>query len=128
LPVHRTAKLTYPGRLPAGGAHDTVDDDVHAVVAHTPEPAARSSRSATDGVTSLVSKERPVIVTIVEADAAWLTGNVRVIEAPAHAVRKPRFATRRSPRMDGARCVKKRGATIHRRGKCKQHQRSEQGP
>ena len=83
MPVHRTAKLTYPGRLPAGGAHDTVDDDVHAVVAHTPEPAASPSRSATDGVTSLVAKERPVIVTIVEDDAGWLTGTVEVIDCPA---------------------------------------------
>jgi len=103
LPAHRTAKLTYPGRLPAGGAHNNDDDDVHAVVAHTPEPAARSSRSATDGVTSLVSKERPVIVTIVEADAAWLTGNAEVIEAPAHAVRKPRFADPPKPTQGWAR-------------------------
>ena len=70
MSAHRTARLTYPGRLPTGGAHNTVDDDVQDVVAHEPEPAARSSRSATDGVTSLVSKERPVIVTIVEPDAA----------------------------------------------------------
>ena len=82
--AHRTARLTYPGRLSAGGAHNTVDSDVHDVVAHAPEPAAGSpSRSATDGVTSLVAKERPVIVTIVEDDAGWLTGTVEVIDCPA---------------------------------------------
>ena len=86
MAAHRTARLRYPGWLPAGGAHDTVDEDVHAVVAHKPEPAARSSRSATDGVTSLVAKERPVIVTIVE-DAGWLTGTTEVIDCPAKRIK-----------------------------------------
>jgi hypothetical protein len=60
----------------AGGAHCTVDVEVHAVVAHPPEPAPRSSRSDTDGVASVVSNDSPVIVTIAEEDAGWLTGSV----------------------------------------------------